>query len=97
VIFTGERRAVSEEKKQFLQAWLVNRSLPAATVDLLLEEMRFREGKNDYWMPVRKKMLDAMIKELKSGDEITIHTILAGGISQAGSTEWIFIVGEFAK
>jgi len=60
-------------------------------------EARFREGDKDYWLPIRKKIADDMATQLKKGDEVVIHTILAGGISEATSVDWVFVVGEFSK
>ena len=97
VIYTGEVRKVGEKKMRFLTLWLESRELPANVIGLLQEEARFREGGKDYWLPVRKKILDDMAGQLKKGDEIVIHTILAGGMPQADSVEWVFIVGEFSK
>ncbi len=61
------------------------------------QEARFREADKDYWLPIRKKIADDMAAQLKKGDEVVIHTILAGGISAASSIEWVFVVGEFSK
>lgn len=97
VIYTGEVRKVGEKRMRFLKVWLESRELPANVIGLLQEEARFREGDQEYWLPVRKKILDDMAGQLKKGDEIVIHTILAGGVPQADSVEWVFIVGEFSK
>jgi hypothetical protein len=97
LIFTGDVRKVAENKANFLKAWLESRALPPSAINLFQEEVRFREADKDYWCPVRRPILDSMRKELKPGDEITILTILAGGFSQAGSLEWVFIVGEYSK
>jgi molybdopterin converting factor small subunit len=97
VIYTGEVRKVGEKKLRFLQLWLESRGLPPNVIELLQQEMRVREGEKDYWLPVRKKILDDIAERVKKGDEIVIHTILAGGVSQADSIEWVFVVGDFSK
>ena len=61
------------------------------------QETRFREGDKDYWLPIRKKISDEMAEQLEKSDEVVIHTILAGGVPQANSIEWVFVVGEFSK
>jgi hypothetical protein len=82
---------------RFLEHWLESIGLPSQVIGLLQHEARFREGDKDYWLPVRKKTLDDMAGRVKKGNEIVIHTILAGGVPQANSVEWVFIVGEFSK
>ena len=96
VLYTGDTRAVDSKKKRFLELWLEARQLSPKTLDLLLQEVRFREGDKDYWLPVRKKVLGDMSVKLKNGDAVTIHTILAGGVVSGDSVEWVFIVGDFS-
>jgi hypothetical protein len=97
VIYTGEVREVGEKKMRFLKSWAEKRGLPLGILELLKQEARFRDGDKDYWLPVRKKILDDMAGRVRKGDEIVIHTILAGGVTQTNSVEWVFIVGEFSK
>lgn len=97
VIYTGEVRKVSKRKLSFLEIWIESRGLPSQVIELLQQEARFREGGKDYWLPVRKKILDDMAGQVKKGDEIIIHTILAGGVPEGDSIVWVFVVGEFSK
>ncbi|HWT00643.1 MAG TPA: hypothetical protein VN256_10375 [Pyrinomonadaceae bacterium] len=97
VIYTGDVREAGEKKMRFLERWLESLGLPLQVIGLLQQEARFREGDKDYWLPVRKKILDDMAGQVKKGDEIVIHTILAGGLPQADSVEWVFVVGEFSR
>lgn len=97
VVYMGEVRNVGEKKVRFLERWLESIGLPLQVIGLLQQEARFREGDKDYWLPIRKKILDDMKEQVKKGDEIVIHTILAGGVPQADAIEWVFVVGEFSK
>jgi hypothetical protein len=97
VIFTGEIREAGEAKMRFLRTWVESQGYPLGFLLLLRQEAHFREGGKDYWLPIRKKIADDMLAQLKKGDEIIIHTILAGGIAETGEIEWVFIVGEFSK
>jgi hypothetical protein len=97
VIFTGEIREASEKKMRFLKFWAESQGHPLGILQLLNQEAHFREGDKDYWLPIRKKIANDMAVELKEGDEVVIHTILAGGIPEANSVDWVFIVGEFSK
>ena len=97
VIYTGEVREVRETKMRFLKSWAESQGHPSGILGLLQQEARFREGGKDYWLPIRKKIADDMAQQLKKGDEIIIHTILAGGIPEANSIEWVYIVGEFSR
>jgi molybdopterin converting factor small subunit len=97
VIYTGEIREASDKKMRFLKTWAESQSHPLGILQLLNQEARFREGDKDYWLPIRKKIADDMAAQLKKGDEVIIHTILAGGIPEANLIEWVFIVGEFSR
>lgn len=97
VIYTGEIREASEKKIRFLKFWAESQGHPLGILGLLKQEARFREGDKDYWLPIRKKIADDMAQQLKKGDEVVIHTILAGGMPEANSIEWVFIAGEFSK
>jgi molybdopterin converting factor small subunit len=97
VIFTGEIREAGEKKMRFLKVWAESQGHPLGVLQLLSQEARFREGDKDYWLPIRKKIADDMAAQLKKGDEVVIHTILAGGIPEANAVDWVFIVGEFSK
>lgn len=97
VIYTGEIRNADEKKLLFLNHWLEKNEMPPGVARLLLQEARFREGEKDYWLPIRKSILEEMQRQLKKGDAVEIHTILAGGVPQTNSFEWVFIVGEFTR
>ena len=97
VIYTGEVRQAGEKTRRFLELWLESRGISSQAAGLLQQEARFVEAGNEYWLPVRKKILDDMAAQLKKGDAVTIHTILAGGVRQAGSVQWVFVVGEFSR
>jgi len=97
VVYTGEIREASKKKMRFLKFWAESRGIPLGVLELLKQEARFREGDKDCWLPIRKKIADDMAQQLKKGDEVVIHTILAGGIPEANSIEWVFIAGEFSK
>jgi hypothetical protein len=97
VIYTGEIREADDKKMRFLKFWAESQGHPLGFLGLLQQEARFREGDKDYWLPIRKKIADDMAQQLKKGDEVVIHTILAGGMPETNSIEWVFIVGEFSK
>ncbi len=82
---------------RFLKVWAESQGHPLEILELLKQEARFRDGDKDYWLPIRKKISDDMAGQLKKGDEVIIHTLLAGGMPQADSVEWVFIAGEFSK
>lgn len=97
VIFTGEVRNTGEKKLLFLKRWTEKIGAPSGVVDLFRQEARFREGDKDYWLPVRNRILEEMQARLKKGDTVEIHTVLAGGIPQTRSFEWVFVVVEFTR
>jgi hypothetical protein len=97
VIYTGEIRDAGESKMRFLKAWAQSQGHPLGILQLLQQEARFREGDKDYWLPIRQKIAVDMAAQIKKGDEVIIHTILAGRMPESNPIEWVFIVGEFSK
>lgn len=97
VIFTGDVRKTENKKLEFIKYWLEMKNGPAEAVNLLNNEMRFTQDGKDFWMPIRKSILDEMQAKFKKGDSVVIHTILAGGTAAEDNIDWVFIVGEFTR
>ena len=97
VIFTGDVRKSDDKRFEFIQYWLETINLPSGAANLMANEMRFTQDGKDFWMPVRKSILDEMQAKFKKGDSVEIHTILAGGTVAENSIDWIFMVGEFTR
>lgn len=97
VVFTGEVRNIGDKKLEFIKHWLETQDMPLGIANLLTNEVRFTQDGKDYWMPIRKSILDEMQTKIKKGDTVEIHTILAGGIVAKDNTDWIFVVGEFTR
>jgi hypothetical protein len=78
VIYTGQKRPVSELGVSFIKIWAETRNVPAS-VDFLLEEFLFLERGKQYWMPVHKGTAQAIAKNLDPGSEVVIYYFYLGG------------------
>ena len=68
-------------------------------MSLYESEFFFKEGNEGYWIPVRKKVAEAMIKEIKVNDMITLFVIHVGGrkASMAKDYDWLFLSTALEK
>ncbi|HEX8248048.1 MAG TPA: hypothetical protein VF599_07745 [Pyrinomonadaceae bacterium] len=78
-VYTGQRRAISQDTKNFIGLWVQTRGVPPENAAMLTEEFLFREKDREYWLPVLKKVAPVFGRELKEGDEITIYYFFLGG------------------
>jgi len=97
VVFTGDVRSVTGEKKRFLEAWVEARGLPKGAAGLLSREGRVRQGETEYWLPFRETVLKQMLGEVKKSDQVDLYVILAGAYRDQGKDEWVFVVGGYSK
>src|SRR5262245_48894292 len=97
VTYTGEVRKISATRKQFIADWAKTRQLSKDLVALFDEELLFKEGKVEYWLPVQQQVIPYFQKELKVGDSVELYLIWIGARRELGVTDWIFLVNEFEK
>jgi hypothetical protein len=95
VIFTGKTRPTGQSRLDFVDDWGKGLGMISLS-NLFKEEALFRMDEKEYWLPVRMTTLENMRASLKEGDSIVISTLLAGGISDGESFDWVFVVGEFS-
>jgi hypothetical protein len=112
-VYTGQRRVVGEDKKNFIGLWVETRGVPKENAQQLVEEFLFREKDKEYWIPVLKKVAPVFAGELKEGDEVVIYYFFLGGYNPKklreknslkdksptveDKIEWIFAVEAFEK
>jgi len=97
VTYTGEVRTISSIRKEFIAAWAKTRTVHEEVVALFDEELLFKEGKTEYWLPVQRQVIPYFKEELKPGDSVELYLIWIGARRQFGVTDWIFLVNEFQK
>jgi len=70
-------------------------TVPANTVELFQTEVLFREGEEEHWLAVQKSLVDALPKEVKTGQEINGYVIWLGIVKVDDHFEYLFAMNEF--
>jgi hypothetical protein len=94
--YMGERRQISVAKRRLLAAVARTYALNPESTKQLAEEILFKEGNRQYWIPVRKEVFPA-VERVKTGDEITLYIDLVGAYRTKGRWEWVFTVNDIAE
>lgn len=94
--YMGETRQISVAKRRLLAAMARTYALNPESTKQLAEEMLFKEGTRQYWIPVRKEVFPT-VERVKTGDEITLHIDLVGAYRTNGKWEWVFTVNDIAE
>jgi hypothetical protein len=99
VEFTGQQRAVSPNHQELIKLWGKLQDIGKKTTSLYENEFLFMEGDREYWIPVQKKVEEAMLKEIKANDMMTLFVVHVGGRKAAMTKdyEWLFLATAFAK
>jgi hypothetical protein len=97
VIYTGQCKPVSAERKKFLELWAGTYSSTPDYAALFETECLFKEGTDGYWLPVQKQVASYFGKELQTDETIDIYLIRPGGLRINNKADWVFLVEEFQK
>ena len=99
VEFTGQQRAVSQEHQDLIKTWSKLQKIGKKVTSLYENEFLFKEGAREYWIPVQKQVEEALLKDVKANDMITLFVVHVGGskAAMAKDYEWLFLSTEFAK
>lgn len=96
--YTSESRPLSAERKKFIETWARSYYRNTGYANLYTAEYLFREGNEDYWLPVQKGVARYFDEELKKGDPVDLYLINPGGLRvDKGKTIWIFLVEQFQQ
>lgn len=99
VQFTGQQRPLSQDHQEMIKMWGKLQNIGKKQTSLYENEFLFKEGDKEYWIPVQKKVAEAMLKEIKADDMITLFVIHVGGrkASMKKDYEWLFLSTAFEK
>ena len=99
VQFTGQQRPVSQDHQEMIKMWGNLQNIGKKTTSLYENEFLFKESDREYWIPVQKKVEEAMLKEVKADDMMTLFVIHVGGrkAAMAKDYEWLFLSTAFEK
>ena len=96
--YTSELRPLSAERKKFIETWARSYYRNTGYANLYTAEYLFKEGNDDYWLPVQKGVARYFDEELKKGDPVDLYLISPGGLRvDKGKTIWIFLVEQFQQ
>ena len=95
--YSGESRVLSPERKRFIELWATSYYRNAGYANLYTAEFLFRDGSEDYWLPVQKDVAKYFPEELKKGEPVDLYLISPGGLRgvNKGKTLWLFLVEQF--
>jgi hypothetical protein len=98
VIYTGKSKSIANERKKFIELWAGTYSQTPNYARLFQQEFLFKEGVDEYWLPVQGPVAKYFDVELKKDDTVDVYLIRPGGLRIKGKeSEWIFLVEEFQK
>jgi hypothetical protein len=97
LVYLGKTRPLSGRRKELLVGWtkMLKDTVPANTVELFQTEVLFREGEEEHWLAVQKTLVDALPKEVKTGQEINGYVIWLGIVKVDDHFEYLFAMNEF--
>jgi hypothetical protein len=94
--YLGKRRQLSVARRRLLDGFALTYALNPPSVKGLSEEVLFREGDQEYWIPTKDKIISTIEERLKTGDEVMLYIDLAGAYRNIGEWEWVFTVNALA-
>jgi hypothetical protein len=97
VTYTGESRKLSDERKKFIELWAGSYSQDPNYAGMFQSEFLFKEGAQEYWLPVQQQVAKFFEQELKKGDAVDLYLVRPGGLRVKDKLDWIFLVEEFQK
>ena len=95
--YMGERRAIPVSKRRLLEGMAGAYALDPPGIRSLAEEVLFKEGDQEYWIPAQKRTLSVIEDVLKIGAEEMFYIDLVGAYRTEGKWEWVFTVNEIAS
>jgi hypothetical protein len=97
LVFTGDVRPIPPRRQLLIDVWFEKYRFPVSAASLIANEARFLEGGKEYWIAVRNTTLEELRKAPKKNEPVVLNTILAGGIRNGDSVDWVFISGEISR
>jgi hypothetical protein len=95
--YTGESRPLGEVRSKFIEMWAGAYSNVPDYARNFENEVLFKEGQQEYWLPVQKQVAKYFDKELKKDEPIDVYLVRPGGVRSGEKVDWIFLMEEFQK
>jgi hypothetical protein len=65
--------------------------------NLFSSEVLFKLGSDTIWMPVQKQLVEALNREIKNGDTLTLYCLYLNEHSVTNGLRNILLISEFSK
>jgi hypothetical protein len=95
LIYLTDSRPLPAEQQVLLDSWRKASKDNAPPGDVFTTQVRFKEDSREYWILVQKPLLDALAKELSSGQALNAYVMWIGAIKVGKRWEWLFAMNEF--
>jgi hypothetical protein len=95
--YTSDVRPVGQARLKFIEMWVAVIAKQKDLHKLYQREFLFKEGADEYWMPVQEPVTKYFDKELKNGDLVDLYVVRPGGVKTGDQVDWVFLVEEFQK
>jgi hypothetical protein len=97
MVFGGMQRDMDPGKLTALNFAFKSVSFQRA-VNLYQHEVLFKDGSDEYWIPVQENILPVMGKELVKGDKVSLYIVWFGAVyDDAGNPEPFLLTNEYWK
>ncbi|MBA7471255.1 hypothetical protein ES707_06561 [subsurface metagenome] len=90
-IYSGEFRPLSKIHKRVLSMWCKS-TRKDQVFELFKQEVKLKEGKNIYWVPIQEALVPDLKKEAKPSQESTFYIVYIGQFND----DHVFLINEFA-
>lgn len=99
VRFTGNLRPISPDHRDLIKTWAKLQNVDSKMINLYENEILFKDCDKEYWIPVPIKPGEAMTKELKPNEMLTLFVVHIGGrkAQMANDYDWLFLTTGFEK
>ena len=89
-VYAGGKRPLSAERRSFLDRWTRSVGARPGIAHLFVEELLFREGTREFWLPAQAPLVPRIEKELRPGDAADLRVLWAG----AWRGDCVFLLNE---
>jgi hypothetical protein len=90
-IYCGEFKSISENHELVLSMWC-KATQRDYIFKLFKQEVKLKEGKNIYWVPIQETLVPDLKKEAKPSQESTFYIVYIGQFND----DHVFLINEFA-
>lgn len=94
--YTGEQRPINDSLRSYLMTYSVFFGDPGYH-RIYEREFLFREGFDEYWIPVQEMMVPQFITELSPDDSTEAFALWTGAYRSGARWRWVFLLRDFTS